>query len=102
MCAFLELQQVVVVQLVVVLADDSLDLGGVCPREEVLVSSGDQEGRVRDGVGSDAHVTLLDEGARLPNRLRHPQANHHDGQSPPAEGGNGHLLRLGQRGLDVG
>lgn len=56
----------------------------------------DEEGRVRDRVGADPHMPLLDELGRRADRLRHTHPAHHHREPPPTERGHGQLV------LDVG
>lgn len=49
----------------VVLLDMPLDLGRVDPGDKVFHVARDEERRVRDGVGTDADVTLLNVGNSL-------------------------------------
>jgi hypothetical protein len=70
----------------VILADGGLDLRSVHPGNEVFECARDEEGGVGDHFRTDAHVTLLDEGDSLLQRLTHVKTNHQHGKTTPGRG----------------
>lgn len=99
------LEQLEIIQLVPVLHNIPLNLAPDGPRDKVLRRPRDQVRRVRDRLGADAHVALLDQLRRGLHRLRHTQPRHDDGEPPPRKGTDGravlHRRQLRRRRQDA-
>ena len=87
-----QLQQLKIIKLVTVLHDVPLDLAAHSPCHKVLHASRNQVRRIRNSLGSHAHVALLNHLGCSLDILGHAQSGHKHGQSAARKGADGNLI----------